>query len=168
VCPAQAAEATALVEREFTDLDTADPLPPPTMLTAGEIGAALEKFAIIASWMKAAEEYARTLLEAGEPVPGWKLVSGRARRNWKGDESETIEFLTGTLGLPEEDMYVSKLVSPAQAEQYIKDHFEPDIRPDVNEFVVKASSTTNMVAASDPRPAVETAVDVFTDLDEED
>ncbi len=67
-CRAQAEKLTSL---DFT---------PPAQLEPGEVGEAMDRVAEIEQWLKALKRASFDLLQDGEPVTGWKLVSGRATR----------------------------------------------------------------------------------------
>jgi hypothetical protein len=88
------------------------------------------------------------MLEAGKPVPNYKLVAKRGTRKWT-NESEAVESLLA-LGLTNDDIYDSKLVSPAQAEKKLKALKLP--MPD--DVVAVVSSGSTMAHESDPRPTV--------------
>lgn len=170
ICPAQLALAQDVAREEFTSLpvlsDTATviahpavkALPEPSEITQDRMLKVLEKASIVEDWFKAVRDYAKAKLEAGEEVPGWKLVEKRATRKWR-DEEAAEEWLKRRL--PVADVYKKQLVSPYQAEQAIKREF---VRLEVpEEFIISESSGVNMVPEDHPKPAVQmlTAKDVF-------
>lgn len=60
-------------------------------LSAEEIAAVLPKLSVIEGWIAGVRARAQELLEAGETVPGWKLVEGRSvRKIYKEAEARQI------------------------------------------------------------------------------
>ncbi len=106
---------------------------------------------------KSLKEMAHSLLEQGQPVPGWKLVNGRATRSWV-NEDKTLRYLA-KVGLPAADRYVKKLISPAQAEKALKAAGLPAELPKA--LVDAKSSGTTLAPESDKRPAVAVAPDAL-------
>lgn len=144
VCPAQKANAQAVAQTEFGIIEGT--LPVPERLSIDELTRLLEEFPIIEGWMRAVRVHLENKLNAGEKVPGFKLVEKRANRAWR-DEGEAIQTLI-SMKLTDEDMFNRELRSPAQIEKIVgKKAFPTDL-------VVKKSSGTTMVAEADPRPAV--------------
>jgi len=88
------------------------------------------------------------VLDAGKPVPGFKLVAKRAIRQW-ADENEANHWLDGK-GLEPDQIYEKKIISPAGAEKLLKKN--KIVLP--QELVVAVSSGSTLVEESDPRPAV--------------
>lgn len=163
VCPAQKTLAVETAQTDFAAMDGHDVFPSVLTLTREELGDALAKFHFIEEWMAAARAHAIGLLNKGEEIPGFKMVPKRAMRKWKDSDDEIIEQLQ-KLGLPEEDLYTKKLVSPAQAEKVIKALFPAGARPTVEELVTRVSSGSNLVPVEDPRPAI-TSVSAADDFD---
>ena len=116
-------------------------------LDADALAAAVRDADVLEDWIKDVRALAHQLLEQGLPVPGFKLVPKRATRQWT-DEFEAREALSELL--PLEELMVTKLVSPAQAEKVLKKR-KLDLPDDV---VVAISSGNTMAPESDPRPAV--------------
>lgn len=104
----------------------------------------------MATWAKDLKELAHGLLEAGETIPGWKLVNKRATRSWV-DEDKALKFMAKA-GIPANERYVKKTLSPKQTEDTLKRLRLGGILPDA---LVKAeSSGTTLAPESDSRPAV--------------
>lgn len=115
-------------------------------LDADELAAAVRDADVLEEWIKDVRALAHQLLEQGLPVPGYKLVPKRATRQWV-DEDKARDTLSDFL-TPEELM-VTKLVSPAQAEKALKKR-KIDLPGDL---VVAVSSGNTMAPESDPRPS---------------
>ena len=118
-----------------------------TALDAGSIGAYLDQADLIEQWLSDLRGLAHAMIETGTSVPGWKLVPKRATRQWV-DENVAHKSLQEA-GLEEEDLYVSKLVSPAQAEKALKK--TKQVLPDG--LTVAVSSGNTLAPESDPRPS---------------
>jgi hypothetical protein len=88
-------------------------------------------------------------LEKGLAVPGYKLVSKRATRQWTS-EAKAKAALLALDGVAESDVTETSLLSPAQAEKVLKKR-KLALPPDV---VVAVSSGNTLAAESDPRPPV--------------
>jgi len=99
---------------------------------------------------KRLKDMGHAVLEQGQPIPGWKLVNGRATRNWT-DEEKAVKYFA-KIGLPAADRHVKKLISPAQAEKALKAAGLPDELPKA--LVESRSSGTTLAPATDKRPAV--------------
>jgi len=151
-CPAQRAHALTVVEAEF-DLEPPPALPAPELLDEGAIQRVLAGAGLVRDWLSSIERHVTGILEAGGSFPGYKLVPKRATRKWA--DGVTEETLHEALGLKSDDLYVRKLVSPAQAEGKIKELYPAGVRPPLPEgLVVKESSGYNLAPEQDPRPAV--------------
>jgi hypothetical protein len=87
------------------------------------------------------------MLEADVPVPGWKLVNKRATRQW-ANEDVADDVLSKVIS--KDELYVAKMISPAQAEKVLKKLGQQ--LPD--DLVVAVSSGSTLAREDDPRPAV--------------
>ncbi len=99
-------------------------------------------------WIKEVRALAMQTLEAGLPVPGYKLVPKRGMRQWV-DEGKALDAMCD-LGLDVKELTETKLLSPAQAEKVLKKH--KLALPD--DHVVSVSSGNTLASEDDPRPAV--------------
>ena len=117
-------------------------------LSSDQIGELLQKADLFESWLKDLRELAFNMMENDKPVTGYKLVAKRATRKW-ADEDEAAERLLG-LGLLEDEIVKTELISPAQAEKVLKK--SKLALPD--DLVVAVSSGSTLAPESDPRPAV--------------
>jgi hypothetical protein len=99
-------------------------------------------------WIKEVRALAMQTLEAGLPVPGYKLVPKRAMRQWM-DEGKALDAMCD-LGLDVKELTETKLLSPAQAEKMLKKH-KLALPAD---HVVSVSSGNTLAPEDDPRPAV--------------
>ncbi len=105
------------------------------------LGAYASNAVLLQGWIEDLNKLVQAKLEAGDTIPGWKLVAKQGRRQWV-DEQKTVAALTA-LGV---EPYKKELISPAQAEKKTKN------LPD--DLVVSVSSGNTLAPESDPRPAV--------------
>jgi hypothetical protein len=117
-------------------------------LAPEDLGRALDLADKLESFISDARKLAFERLEKDMPVPGYKLVSKRATRQW-ADESKASAVLAG-LGVSQNELYKKELISPAQAEKVLKK--SKLALPD--DLVVAVSSGSTLAPESDPRPAV--------------
>ena len=116
-------------------------------LDADKIGGYLANCDLLEQWITDLRALAHQMLEADVLVPGWKLVNKRATRSW-ANESVADDVLSKVI--PQDELYVSKMISPAQAEKVLKKLGTK--LPD--DLVVAISSGSTLAREDDPRPAV--------------
>ena len=135
ICP----QMTGAVDRALhTKLDA---------LPVDKISVYLQNADVLEQWITDLRALAFQILEAGKPVPGYKLVAKRATRQWVNEETAKAALLEN---LKESDVMETSLISPAKAEKVLKKHGLA-----LPEGQVAAVSTGSTLAAeSDPRPAV--------------
>ena len=107
----------------------------------------LAKADLIEDWIKDLRALAFQMAEAGQNVPGYKLVAKRATRSWVNEEEAKAKLLAH---LPESEVMEASLISPAQAEKKLK-KLKLELPA---ESVVSISSGNTLVPESDSRPAV--------------
>ena len=110
------------------------------------IGAYLRNADLLEEWIKSLRALAFQSMEAGQKIPGYKLVAKRATRKWTKEEDAKAALLT--LGLKESEVTETTLLSPAQAEKVLKKR-KLELPPAV---VVAVSSGSTLAEESDPRP----------------
>lgn len=107
-CKARAEEKRLSIRREFAGAI------PANRLTPEQLSNVLRVAPEVQSWLKDVEAHALAQALAGNPPPGFKVVSGRmGNRKWM-DEDAVAEVLTAKL---KDKAYTRKLLSPAQAEK---------------------------------------------------
>lgn len=119
-------------------------------LTDDEIAMVLRWTPIIDAWLRAVNAHAYEKLRGGGVIPGYKLVTGRGRREWLGTSEETIAalFAAGLLS-DEKDLYEpATLKSPAQLEQLSK-----EAKAAVKQVAVKRPGALTLTVESDRRNA---------------
>ena len=118
------------------------------ILNVAQISNYLRQADTLEQWITDLRALAHQVLEAGKPVPGYKLVAKRAIRQW-GDEDQALVAMLNE-GIPEDELTTVKVISPAQAEKILKKHGK---QLPANQ-VVAVSSGSTLAEESDPRPAV--------------
>ena len=116
-------------------------------LNADMIGGYLKNCDLLEQWITDLRALAHQMLEADKPVPGWKLVNKRATRQWTNEDQAT-DVLAKVI--PEAELYVTKLITPAVAEKVLKKL--GDKLPD--DLVIAVNSGSTLAREDDPRPAV--------------
>ena len=114
----------------------------------------LSRVDLIQSWLKDLGSAAHDALLAGEKIPGYKLVEGRAGpRKWS-DESKAEKMLKGWK-VPSEARYVKSLISPTAAEKLVKMKTLTDEQwGELNALISREPGKLTVVPESDKRPAV--------------
>ena len=118
------------------------------ILNVAQISSYLKQADMLEQWITDLRALAHQVLEAGKPVPGYKLVAKRAIRQWGDDDQALVAMLNE--GIPEEELTTVKVISPAQAEKVLKKHGK---QLPANQ-VVAVSSGSTLAEEADPRPAV--------------
>ena len=136
ICPIMTGAADRAMVAALKSVDVAD------------VSDHLKMADLLEGWIKEVRALAMQTLEAGLPVPGYKLVPKRAMRQWM-DEGKALDAMCD-LGLDVKELTKTKLLSPAQAEKVLKKH--KLALPD--DHVVSVSSGNTLAPEDDPRPAV--------------
>ena len=145
-CPAKFAAMQEKAQVDFLPVASspAKALPAVSAMSLDQMAAALSWSDEIASFFDAIRERLKTELNAGNKVPGWKLVEGKTNRVFT-DEKKVVEEFEAMYG---KDLFTEpKLKSPAQLEKIVgKKALAP--------FTKKPQGTPTIAPESDPRPAL--------------
>lgn len=133
----------------------------PATMDDQQIRQILEAAPLLRQMLDGVEKEAQRRLEAGQPIPGLKLVNGRGSRAWALPEEEMADKLV-KMGIPKSSIYVTKLVSPAQAEKLVWEKrdgskvqlSDRQLKRMEQEYIVKMAGKLTVVSESDSRPAV--------------
>lgn len=133
----------------------------PASLNNEQLQQIIEAIPLLREFFDAVEEEALRRMKNGETVPGLKVVKGNGSRNWSLDDEQMVDKLV-KMGIPKSEVYVSKLVSPAQVEKlnWVKRNGEKKQLSKIqierlnNEYVTKSDGKLKVVPESDSRPAV--------------
>ena len=133
----------------------------PAVMSDDQIRQVMEAAPLMRQLLEAVEKEALRRLEAGQSIPGLKLVNGRGSRTWALPEEEMAEKLV-KMGIPKTAIYETKLVSPAKAEKLVwekRDGTKVSLTPRQmsrmeQEYVIKMAGKLTVVPESDSRPTV--------------
>ena len=133
----------------------------PAVMSDDQIRQVMEAAPLMRQLLEAVEKEALRRLEAGQSIPGLKLVNGRGSRTWALPEEEMAKKLV-KMGIPKTAIYETKLVSPAKAEKLVwekRDGTKVSLTPRQmsrmeQEYVSKVAGKLTVVPESDSRPAV--------------
>ena len=133
----------------------------PATMDDQQIRQIMEAAPLMRQLLEAVEKEAMRRLEAGQAIPGLKLVHGRGSRAWALPEEEMAEKLV-KMGIPKTAIYETKLVSPAKAEKLTWEKrdgtkaslTDRQLQRMNQEYVSKLAGKLTVVPESDSRPAV--------------
>ncbi len=133
----------------------------PTELSDEQIKELVEAAPLLRSLLEGAEAEALRRMEAGQHIPGLKIVRGRGSRTWAFDEDQMVEKLK-KFGIPKEALWKTTLITPAAAEKVTwkkrdgteKQLSERQLKTLSDEYIVKTNGKLTVASDSDPRPAV--------------
>lgn len=165
VCPALRAKVKEEIAADFDVIESPEKaLPVPS--TGEQIARALAWLSPIESWCSAVRAAAQSRLEAGESVPGYKLVAGRkGARKW-GDGAEAK---IASLRISKRILYERKLASPAQLEKaYKRGLIGPRQWEKIAGLATQAEGKPAVAPASDRRHAINpsSVADEFSVIEE--
>ena len=158
-CPAARANALTKAQAEFDDMTGEMTLPDFMKFTPAQLAETLGNADQLLAWIKAVQVFAHEQACAGNTPTDYKLVAKRANRKWR-DDVDARRLLTTKARLDYDSLFEApKFKSPAKIETMMKKKaFEAWLKDctddEGNGPIVKISSGTNLVPASDPRPAV--------------
>lgn len=135
----------------------------PSTMSVDQIRQIMEAAPLMRQLLEAVEKEAQRRMEAGQSIPGLKLVNGRGSRAWTLPEEEMAEKLV-KMGIPKNAIYVTKLVSPAQAEKLTWEKrdgtrvqlTDRQLKRMDQEYVAKMAGKLTVALESDERKAVVT------------
>ncbi|HIG9580653.1 TPA: DUF2800 domain-containing protein [Escherichia coli] len=123
------------------------------LLTTEELAEIYSQADAIESWLKAVRDRVNSELNAGHPVPGFKLVTGKQGNRAWSDEEAARALLKDQFRYKTEEVFDFKLISPTKAEKLIK-KASPRRWSKVEALITRADGKPTVVPESDPRPAL--------------
>ncbi len=135
----------------------------PTTMDDAQIKQIMEAAPLMRQLLEGVEAEALRRLQAGQSIPGLKLVNGRGSRTWALPEEQMAEKLV-KMGIPKTAIYETKLVTPAKAEKLTWEKrdgtqmqlSDRQLKTMEKEYVIKMAGKLTVVPESDGRPAVVT------------
>lgn len=147
-CGSLQKKAQAVAKLSFSS-ETPSAPPQPASLSSDDIAAVLNMAELISAWVSKVRAEAMARIEAGETVPGFKLVQKRGVRKWI-DETEVEKLIVEHMGVSEIDaLHAPELKSPAQIEKLFK-RIGMDFAQ-LEQFISKESSGVSLVPDTDER-----------------
>ena len=159
LCAAEAQARLNAVADDFVDLtqpmgeqlaDAAKRIP---LLTNEQLADIYSQVGLIESFCKAVCDRVSSELNAGHPVPGFKLVTGKQGNRAWSDEEAARALLKDQFRYKTEEVFDLKLISPTKAEKLIK-KASPRRWTKVEALITRADGKPTVAPESDPRPAL--------------
>jgi hypothetical protein len=136
----------------------------PATMSDDQLRQIIEAAPLMRQLLDGAEAEAEARLKKGTPIAGLKLVHGKGSRSWAYPEAEMVEKLVA-MGIPKSSVYVTKLVSPAQAEKLVWEKTkggekvkvqlsDRQLKRMAQEYVAHTTGKPTLALESDSRPAV--------------
>ncbi|HEB4944192.1 TPA: DUF2800 domain-containing protein [Klebsiella quasipneumoniae] len=123
------------------------------MLTNEQLAEIYGQADFLESWLKAIRDRVNSELNAGHPVPGFKLVTGKQGNRAWSDEETARALLKDQFRYKDAEVYDMKLISPTKAEKLIK-KASPRRWTKVEALITRADGKPAIAPESDPRPAL--------------
>jgi len=136
-----------------TDEQLAEAVKRVPLLTAEQLAEVYSQADFIESWLKAVRDRVNSELNAGHPVPGFKLVTGKQGNRAWSDEEAARALLKDQFRYKTEEVFDLKLISPTKAEKLIK-KASPRRWTKVEALITRADGKPTVAPESDPRPAL--------------
>lgn len=159
LCSAEAQARLNAVADDFVDLtqqvgeqlaDAAERVP---LLTNEQLADIYSQVGLIESFCKAVCDRVSAELNAGHPVPGFKLVTGKQGNRAWSDEEAARALLKDQFRYKTEEVFDLKLISPTKAEKLIK-KASPRRWAKVEALITRADGKPTVAPESDPRPSL--------------
>ncbi|HGV9228800.1 DUF2800 domain-containing protein [Citrobacter amalonaticus] len=159
LCLAEAQARLDAVADDFVDLtqqvgeqlaDAAERVP---LLTNEQLADIYSQVGLIESFCKAVCDRVSAELNAGHPVPGFKLVTGKQGNRAWSDEEAARALLKDQFRYKTEEVFDLKLISPTKAEKLIK-KASPRRWTKVEALITRADGKPTVAPETDPRPAL--------------
>lgn len=156
-CPALRKNALATAGAVFDDGKVK--LPDPKTYGPEQFKKFYEGLPILETWIKAVKDEAMAIFRRGESIPGYKVVEGRTHRKWADGAEEEIRQRVDN----SDELFVTKLTTPAQAEKILKKQ-----KGSIADLIVKPQGKPTIVTDSDRRPALAlSAIGIFGEIEDE-
>lgn len=151
-------ELLGLTYEDLDDLQEKLRMEKPDGIDADRRARVIEHASMITGWVSNLKSISLQQAIHGHPDPGFKAVETLGDRAWSS-EQEAQEYWTGKM--PDKDLYVKKLKSPAQMEMIAGTRNWAKAEA----LIVRQPGPPALVPESDPRPALQALTDLLDDLD---
>lgn len=159
ICTAREQLHISTIAGDFDDITQsvgdllADSIARVPLLTVEQLAEVYSQADFIESWLKAVRDRVNSELNAGHPVPGFKLVTGKQGNRAWSDEEAARALLKDQFRYKTEEVFDLKLISPTKAEKLIK-KASPRRWTKVEALITRADGKPTVAPESDPRPAL--------------
>ncbi len=126
----------------------------PDFLTNDEVADIYPNLKLLKAWVTTMEEKAYDVLNSGESLKGYKLVEGKANRQWSNEKE--VELLLRKKKFKVGEIFTRKMISPTQAEKLLGKK-----NPLLIDYVVKPTGKPTIARESDKRPDCNNALSGF-------
>lgn len=150
ICPALRDRVLTIIGSTGYDVLGNLTMADPAKYSPAELAQALTDRTLVATWLKGVEQFGHSEAMAGRLPPGWKLVAGRAVRFFKDKEFAAVALQIA--GVEKEDIFETKMRSPAQVEKAIP---KAERKALMDELADKKPSGVVLAPVDDDRPAVD-------------
>ncbi|HGB2195322.1 TPA: DUF2800 domain-containing protein [Salmonella enterica subsp. enterica serovar Havana] len=169
LCAAEAQARLNDVAGDFVDLtqpvgeQLADAAKRVPLLTNEQLADIYSQVGLIEAFCKAVCDRVNAELNAGHPVPGFKLVTGKQGNRAWSDEEAARALLKDQFRYKVEEVFDLKLISPTKAEKLIK-KASPRRWTKVEALITRPEGKPTVAPESDPRPAL--SINPVNDFDD--
>lgn len=136
----------------------------PSTMTSDQLSKILEASPLIRALLDDAEKEAENRIKSGVAVPGFKIVNGRGSSAWSLSEEDIADKLR-KMGVPKGEVWVTKLISPAQLkklkweskkgdEVVYKSLSKRQLETVEKEYISRMAGKPTVVPETDSRPAI--------------
>jgi len=154
ICPAIAKQALQVAQADFTDFSDIRPDEVVDGIPIEKVLQIYEQLPLLKTFIKAVEGRVFGDLEAGNPVPGYKLVHGRASRSWKNEDA-----VVALLRSKKIEPYEYKILSPAKVEKALGKS-----KNEVSDLIQIDLGSPTIARDDDPRKTISTAQEDFANI----
>lgn len=162
VCEVRAWQALEAAQLAFTDVALITPtdLPKPQEIDVDRLVKVLKVCEVFTEWGKKIEERILGMLDAGQRVPGFKLVEKQARRKWQASGDEVAGYLAAVYGIDPNDVMPPTLATITEVEKLLSLHVADKnalkaAKDDLSlRFTIKESSGVTLAPEHDRREAI--------------
>lgn len=151
-------ELLGLTYDDLDDLQEKLRMEKPEGIDAQRRARVIEHASMINSWVSNLRSISLQQAIHGQPDLGFKAVETLGDRAWESEQAAQ-EFWAGKM--PDKDLYVKKLKSPAQMEMIAGTRNWDKAQA----LIVRQPGPPALVPESDPRPALQSLTDLLDDLD---
>jgi hypothetical protein len=151
LCPALA-ESCFAIYKEFSLYGVA-------ALTPDQVASVLAQESMFTSWLKAVKERALADLLDGDTIPGYKVVAGRATRQWSDDLE--VSGLLEAAGYTREKFTKTEVLSPAQMEKALGKKKVAEL---LSGQILSLPGSPTVAPASDKRPVYDRLAEAKNDF----